>query len=82
MTTDPFTARRYKIGISGRVLSELAKVVVYAVCLAAYIWLAAYIFHIWPWTREWRWWYIPQVSCLFLTGCIWLYAIFSEVFGS
>ena len=82
MNTDPFTSWRYKIGVRGRALPELAKLVIYVVCMAVYIWLAAYILHLWPLTREWHWWYIPQVSCLFLAGCILQYAIFSEVFGS
>ena len=81
MSTDPFASWRYKIGIRGRALPELAKMVIYAVCMAAYIWLAAYILHLWPWAREWHWWYIPQVSCLFMVGCIWHYIIFSEVLG-
>ena len=81
MITDPFTAQRYKICIRGRALSELAKLVIYVVCIAAYIWLAAYILHLWPLTREWHWWYIPQVSSLFLVGGTLQYAIFNEVFG-
>ena len=82
MNTDPFTSWRYKIGSKGRALPKLAKTVIYIVGIAAYIWLVAYIFHVWPWTREWHWWYIPQVGSLFLASCIGLYVGFSAVFDS
>ena len=81
MNTDPFISWRYKIGVRGRALSGLAKVVVYAACMIAYIWLAGYVFSLWPWTRDWHWWYIPQACSIFTVGCLWHYVIFSEVLG-
>ena len=81
MNTDPFTSWRYRICVRGRALPESAKVVVYAACMTAYIWLAAYIFYLWPWTNEWCWWYIPQACSILVVGSLWHHIIAQEVLG-
>ena len=81
MNTGPFTSWRYKIGIRGRALPELAKLVIYAACMTAYIWLAGYVFSLWPWTPEWRWWYVPQICSIFTVGCLWRHILTREVLG-
>ena len=81
MTIHPFAFWWYKICVRGCALPELAKATVYAICMTAYIWLAAYVFDLWPWTRDWHWWYIPQACSIFTAGCLWHYIIVREVLG-
>ena len=81
MSTDPFASWQYKIGVRGRALPELAKVVVYAACMTAYMWLAGYVFSLWPWTHEWHWWYIPQACSILTVGWVWHHIIAREVLG-
>ena len=81
MSTEPFASWRYKIGVRGRALPELAKVTVYAICMTAYTWLAAYAFYLWPLTGEQHWWYVPQAWSIFTVGCLWHYIVIQEVLG-
>lgn len=68
----------YRICVATRALPDSVRLIVYFTAILGYVWLAAYIFRVWPWTSEWCWWYIPQACSVGALGCI---IIFSEVLG-